>query len=456
MKRTNSWQLRQQSRRRRQRALYSTATWFLSTVAIILVTWNAVKLHHSRNLETNTVLVDPHELEKTNFASPQPTADDHTHNISQDQSKKMFTEPTTLPIVSNSFRPAQDRECHNALNASSQGANLKRLDLPNNLLLHIGKAGGGTLQSRWRFIYGINPPQSCHPLPCPSVFRLSTAKMHTRNPNSRKQHLPPLVTLKSILITIRDPIDRFVSAVNWRLTELCDPRGDNRTVHQQPWDSPDERCNLQSLLSSPKERQVLFFKYQGNVSLLAEALCTEEGKKDRMLILHTNSIQEWLTRTTWETSRNKLLPVVQERGFDFHDQLDQAIEWVQQQQQLESTADFAMRKKEAKKRDCVLSEAATASKDLPVGQIPEATSMLQNLATARHTSSGQKHRFTKRLSARGEFCAAKYYSEDYKLLQELKDKACKFESCGLALQSILDRRKELLSMLEFETSATGA
>jgi hypothetical protein len=67
-----------------------------------------------------------------------------------------------------------------------------KIVLKDTILLHIGKGGGGSVQERmeiWQvdFLY-------CHPNPRP--------KKHSNAPNW--------------LINIRDPVDRFYSAFNWR------------------------------------------------------------------------------------------------------------------------------------------------------------------------------------------------------------------------------------------------
>ena len=71
---------------------------------------------------------------------------------------------------------------------------------------HIGKAAGGTVNTRLKAGYGIHYEQ-CHPNPTPCFdedVEISTKRQHR-------------------FVTIRDPIDRAVASFEWLLAMRCNP-----------------------------------------------------------------------------------------------------------------------------------------------------------------------------------------------------------------------------------------
>lgn len=266
-----------------------------------------------------------------------------------------------------------------------------QLDSNMATLLHVGKSAGGTFVERafqcWRAFLNI-----CHPGPC----------QHNRNND------------KAIIITLRDPIDRFVSSFYWRLLIVCDYT-DKRRRNKAAAHNPRHYC------SRPLngERRVLEY-YNKNASKLAEKLCSSNAtektlaRENMKRIEHAQySLHEHWLNFSWNTQN--LFPIVMESNItDMERQTDQAIYWLHHRLQFESAHDFAQR-------------ATYASHRRVAGDLV-------------HSS-----RSTKRwLTAAAEQCLARYFADDYEILLQLQTSTCKTVDCHRGLQSILERRSSLL------------
>ena len=140
-------------------------------------------------------------------------------------------------------------------------------------VFHVGKGGGGTLQEKLNI--GVT---WVHPHPKPSI-------------NEKFQNGP----LRTLIFNVRDPVDRFVSAFNWRSAILCHPddkrhRGQNRATR-----SPNEYCKE----GREEEEAMLRETYQSSPSALAEALCHDSplrpnAEQDFTKVGHNTSLTEWL------------------------------------------------------------------------------------------------------------------------------------------------------------------
>jgi len=141
---------------------------------------------------------------------------------------------------------------------------------------HAGKGGGGTVHialNKNRIGVRMN-----HPYPKEnSVEELQNG---------------PATTL---IINVRDPVDRFVSAFRWRSIVLCKPDDERQAVKKGSAQKPHEKCKK----THPKEEQMLRETYRSDPSVLAEALCEDSPLREDAIrhystILHSMPLSEWL------------------------------------------------------------------------------------------------------------------------------------------------------------------
>eukprot|EP00977_Amphora_coffeiformis_P013238 scaffold3410_cov158-Amphora_coffeaeformis.AAC.12 len=257
------------------------------------------------------------------------------------------------------------------------------------VFLHPGKSGGGTFKERtaqcWRTLM-----KTCHPIPCKKKFDSQS----------------------KIIVTIRDPIDRFVSAFYWRLLIVCD-RKDKRKLSRGATEDPERFCKR----PLPGELWVLR-NYNKDVNKLAESLCSPIDKvraraeKSLQKIQHAKvDLQQWLN-FSWHPE--DLFPVVTESGItSLEIETDESLHWLYNSEKFESEYDFQRRSHYAEKR--------RVAGDLV------------------HTSSGHK----KSLTPEAEQCLLKYFQKDYEILKKMEQTVCKTEGCHQGLQSILKRRNPM-------------
>jgi len=266
----------------------------------------------------------------------------------------------------------------------------QQVKVPSAHLLHIGKSGGGTAKERlnkyWKVLLDV-----CHPRPCGNQAKLKPSKK-------------PLN-----IVTLRDPVDRFISAFYWRSHILCHPEKDKRVG------PPSQECHSDRGGGQMKEAKIIYFRYRLNASLLAEDLCSVDAEKASTAVASLNTIghaqyniNDWL-KFNWHADR--LYPLVIEGG-NFEAQVDMAVHWLYHQEKFENSSMFENRVRYVSQEHLVIS----------------------NL---RHSSGSSKMR----LSNNGEQCLERYYRKDYELLQKLLDTACKSKACHNGIKSILDRRK---------------
>lgn len=104
-------------------------------------------------------------------------------------------------------------------------------------------------------------------------------------------------TPTTLVINVRDPVDRFISAFQWRLVRLCAADDEREQGRRGGAQKADEIC-----LSSEKykkEASILRETYRSNPNVLAEALCEHSETHPRALedianIGHSLRLAEWL------------------------------------------------------------------------------------------------------------------------------------------------------------------
>ena len=270
------------------------------------------------------------------------------------------------------------------------------IDMNDTLFLHLGKAGGGSVWERMKAWQALFP--KCHPKPCPIRLRHSNLT----------------------LVNVRDPVDRFVSAFNWRSLVLCRPQNETRLQGMaEAVKHPDLFCKS----IYPWESTMIHEQYKSNVNMLAEALCDhgitgEKVRKDLKRIMHAKHfLSDWLPNRSVHTAN--LIAVVMEPGFDFIQQIDSALKWVVGQRIGEVNAAW-------------LEEKASIQNNIVPNE-------------SKHSSVRPGYH-PPPLSPLGTCCLTRHLAKDYDLLWKLRKKACRgSESCQKALQSILDRRKKWLA-----------
>lgn len=298
-------------------------------------------------------------------------------------------------------------------------ANLSRLVTLTNqqaVFLHMGKAAGGTIFERTRDVWKTRIKE-CHPRLCP---------LATQYPNET-----------ALIISLRDPIDRWLSAFYWRLYVVCDPDGDHRQVNHGASHDPTKFCKRK-----PRRDINLLFgsEFHRDANQLAQALCSARNTTLQTLARQTMQqvhhaqiwITDWLDNFAWQPNDMFALVVVaQQHGeatkIDLEPQIDAAMEWLYKRTRFESQAAFAVRRQGVQQSDKILVQG-------------------------KFTHSAGK---TKQpLSLQAEQCLAQWYRKDYELLQDKKHLLCKTDECLAGIQSILDRRSHLLSWNTTTATAT--
>lgn len=264
-------------------------------------------------------------------------------------------------------------------------------------LLHMGKDGGGTIREIARTDWRIRLLE-CHPEPCPFVFKRFKG-------------------FTSQLVTIRDPIDRFVSAFYYRglrLEEKAFCLNSSFTYYHGTKDCKKVQ----------REYPLYYDVWKKNVTKFAIGLCSaNETLRNHTLYEKKHfghvgryDLHNWLVPGKWEMVQDLLYPIVMERGFNFIEEVDASFEWAYTKTPFEPKEDFARRRAFQEKRREKRKKSSVYSQHL----------------------SGKESQIP--LSSLGSSCLRKYFEKDYQQLKEVRD-ICKSEYCSKAIQSILDRRE---------------
>mmetsp|Transcript_78261 Transcript_78261/g.221259 ORF Transcript_78261/g.221259 Transcript_78261/m.221259 type:complete len:328 (-) Transcript_78261:32-1015(-) len=263
------------------------------------------------------------------------------------------------------------------------------------LFLHVGKGGGGTVHEEFRKLPFKIP--RCHPRPCRSKMNSYT----------------------SFIIDVRDPVDRFVSAFNWRSRLLCNFENESREGGLGPmrfFDRPDRYCKRARSRKERNEKHILSTVYGDDPGRLGEMLC-DGGDQGAAAQSHIRQIEhledplvEWLPDRNWD--KITVIALVLEPGFDFRRQIG------------------AARKRWEPPN--------------PFGEIVNkrrAPPQQYNSHSLKNVTAAMS------LSPLAACCLARYYKEDYEVIRTLQQVACgvgERELCRASIQSILDRRRTYL------------
>mmetsp|Transcript_19708 Transcript_19708/g.40349 ORF Transcript_19708/g.40349 Transcript_19708/m.40349 type:complete len:454 (-) Transcript_19708:106-1467(-) len=267
---------------------------------------------------------------------------------------------------------------------------------------HIGKGGGGTVE----FILGD--------------YRVSFHRNHP-GPNFDSKLLEGPTT--TLLINIRDPVDRFVSAFNWRSLLHCGHRDKRKkffigkTKHVlHPSLQPNEVC-----FGDQDEEKLLLhdeMKYDPNV--LAEALCEDSPGYDSAstkvkLIHHANlALTDWFDFVINPKNQSIITPdgvqtlmaITTEPRVESNS--ESRLDWHTQQAVLKIYADNGLNNEQI---GLILKHKPQLSEDKK--------SKAEKKTHSSTTSSVTNIVNPIPLRKLGECCLARYFRDDYRLIKTM-------------------------------------
>jgi len=283
----------------------------------------------------------------------------------------------------------------------------------DTVVFHLGKGGGGTLMK---------------------VFNIGVKWVHPEPRSSINEQLlsGPLNTL---IVNVRDPIDRFVSAFNWRLAILCRPDDERhrgkKSVNGKVIGAtkhPNEYCKT----GSEEEEILLREKYQSSPSILAEALCDgspmRQAQDDFNLIHHSLTLTDWLDFLIDPTLHEVItddgiknfivLPVEKQPGENetLFEQHIKKLEWHLLQNRYGAQIGEEMMRLASEQR---------ANEEVQLGhKLTKTRSKNQTLLTTAQSNhktylhSSAKF-YNNSLTPLGECCLARFLADDYRLIQTM-------------------------------------
>ncbi|KAL7536421.1 hypothetical protein ACHAXR_008253, partial [Thalassiosira sp. AJA248-18] len=249
--------------------------------------------------------------------------------------------------------------------------------------LHVGKGGGGTVEYSLKSNHiGVS---KMHPFP-------NQKRIEDITKNSQPPH--------TLIINIRDPVDRFVSAFRWRQVVLCSP-GDKRQRGGAAWNDPHNRC-----ITAKKEELMLRENYGSNPNVLAEALCEEsplhqKAVEDYSLLMHGTPLADWL---------NIFIEPAVDKDYDGGIQNFIALP-------LENRGHFEQHIERLSLHLLQMRYGNTTSSNIlkQRPKIKETTSK----GKAEHSSRNHSNSSEAALSQLGECCMVKHFQSDYQLIQTM-------------------------------------
>lgn len=272
---------------------------------------------------------------------------------------------------------------------------------------HVGKAGGGTVEARRAYLkhqgLPVPPSKTCHPAPCINLKKIEYKHGAMPWPGG-------------VLVNVRDPVARFVSAFDWAAALLCKERNETRKASTGAFNDPGTRCKPHTRkegVNSDEELHMIMNKYAKNANNLAESLCTSpaEAQHDVGIILHAKDHlvdhlggAQFFAAAVSDNVTFYVIPLLEapksERTFfPFIDSAFRAL-----------TDDYRRIKRKR-------------NQDPNADRLPS-----KHSSVAWGTPSV--------LSSKGKCCVARFYEEDYKILPKLAEAGCRgslAENCTTAL-----------------------
>ena len=274
---------------------------------------------------------------------------------------------------------------------------------------HVGKAGGGTIESRKAYLkhqgLPVPPSKTCHPAPC-------------INPKKTRYKHGAVPWPGGVLINVRDPVARFVSAFDWAAALLCKEMNETRKPTSGAFNNPGTRCKIHSRktgVNSDEELHMIMNKYAKDANRLAEALCSspEEAQHDVGIILHAKDHlvdhlggADFFRAAVADNVTFYVIPLLEEPESKrtFFPFIDSAF------------------------------RALTNNHRDPRWKRSQDRTTTNNSPPSKHSSVAWRSPSV--LTGEGKCCVARFYEEDYNILPELAQAGCRgslADNCTTAL-----------------------
>ncbi|KAL7541663.1 hypothetical protein ACHAWF_007000 [Thalassiosira exigua] len=262
------------------------------------------------------------------------------------------------------------------------------------VFFHVGKAGGGTIQMWLKH------------------NRLNFYKSHPR-PKSQLVRALQKGPLDTLIMNVRDPVDRFVSAFQWNLLITCRPDDVRETTPNSKLHArrPEKYCT-----DSKSKVLLLEEKYKSDPNLLAEGLCSDsplrnEAKRDMGKINHSKQkLVHWLeflldpeaTKKIKARGIQKFMVIPQEKASNEQDSLFESHIQNLSSAILRHTFELHLTTKIMRLR--------------PVDMVPSEVARRENGHSSTRFAKGEK---ASSLTTLGECCVARHYENDYRLIRTM-------------------------------------
>lgn len=285
-----------------------------------------------------------------------------------------------------------------------------RLDLQSSAtFFHVGKGGGGTVSGIFNE-FAIDIKVS-HPLPSRNVV----------------DNLLEGET-KTLVINVRDPVDRFVSAFDWRSYLFCSlddkripyPSKDGKRI-PHPSTDPEKFC-LRTNSNNKREAIMLANTYNHSVSNLAEALC-DGSPTHKDAVTHAGwighaqtNLRDWLELLVNPELFSRIQPDSLYKLVVVPMAKQSKTEGSNNHATKQRLSHFDMHILQAIRELLIDQIGLSATNALVSKTPPKSQKQLEQEQRKLHSSSAQKQKPPK-LSALGECCLSRYLRKDYRLIR---------------------------------------
>mmetsp|Transcript_22587 Transcript_22587/g.46578 ORF Transcript_22587/g.46578 Transcript_22587/m.46578 type:complete len:502 (-) Transcript_22587:104-1609(-) len=387
-----------------------------SLTALVLFTWNALTL---LSLSPSSSSPSPSSLPEGQQYQTVRTKNDwiHAHNVNHSSSRSNSTGNTTsdehiLLVCSIRTKGAQVSESLVSIpEFYSPESKCKHNFRSSVVFFHVGKAGGGTAIVQLSGTHRTHL-QYVHPKPNPKIVQ--ALKSNAKD------------TPDTLIINVRDPIDRFVSAFRWKLLRTCAPNDTRQKTKRGGAHMVDTLCEV-----SPEQNQILRETYEGNPSILGEALCDdfkgrEKALVDARTITHSTKLIEWLDLLIIKDNSVNLPSLLSSNlsasSIGISDfmalplEMQLGSEKSLFEQHLKHLAHTLIHKKYGKDAmEKIMTQLEPSQRNVK----RKLKLKVNGKERARHSASTYTNETPPVLTPLGECCLARYFEDDYRLIQSM-------------------------------------